>query len=42
MLDKLHYFLPNTDESVHVYGDGEGFAKFTDGTRTVIVAPWKG
>ena len=21
---------------------GEGFAKFTDGTRTVIVAPWKG
>ena len=21
MLDKLHYFLPNTDESVHVYGE---------------------
>ena len=32
MLDKLHYFLPNTDESVHVYGDPCQTASSAGGT----------
>ena len=35
MLDKLHYFLPNTDESVHVYGDGRQTWVNVDGTVTL-------